>query len=176
MAKYNRRRYHGLGALVTVPGLGVFKESAPLGSVFLGTLVGFGAAVALKALVTRVEALKGNIPGVVQNNMTLVGGLVGAAALYFLGRKSPEKAKGRAFGAVLGTASAWGWDMLRTKVPETFGDLVSLNYGRYGMLVNSPNTRYAGLLVDSSPSSLAALAQSDMAAMDMGQSPEGEVP
>lgn len=176
MARHRgKRRYRGLGALVQVPGLGMFKGSVPLGSIVLGTLVGFGTAVALKALVTKVDALKANVPMVVQNNMTLVGGGLGAVVLYFLGRRSPEKAKGRAFGAVFGTATAWGWDMLRTYQKDTFGDIVALNYSnmsRYGYLVNEPRSSYAGLLVDESRRNLAELSAADYAE----ESPEGDIP
>lgn len=176
MARHRgKRRYRGLGALVTVPGLGVFKGSVPLGSVVLGTLVGFGSGVALKAVLNYMDKDKGRVPLAIHNNTMVVSGLLGAVTLYFVSRRSPEKAKGRAFGVVLGTATAWTWDLLKDKASGTFGDIVALNYsnmGRYGYLVNEPRSSYAGLLVDESRRNLAELSAADYAE----ESPEGDIP
>lgn len=175
MARHRRRHYRDLGAVVTVPGLGFMGKSAPLGSVVMGALIGAAAAGILKVAVSKVDALKANVPEIVQNNMPLVGGLLAGGALYYFGRKSPDKARGRAFGAVFGSLAAWGWDKLKSNAPEYFGDVVTLRYNQYGMLVNEGRSPYAGLLVDESARNLAELAAIDSMG-ESAESPEGVVP
>lgn len=189
MAKHRKhRRKHGrrhgrrrhLGGFASFAGIeSTLKHSAQLSSPLAGAAAGLAVTAGLKVLISNVQSLKDAIPDFIQNNMVLVGSLLGGVGLYLARRKKNRSAAlGNLVGAVAAGGVAWTWDQLVSMAPATFGEVVTLNLsngavkkfsrgmngllvpetppafpprGMAGMLVNDPSSGYSGLIQADNP-------------------------
>lgn len=159
MARRRRRRYNGI---VQLPGMGFINKSVNTTDILVGAALGFAGTGALKLLGNKFLASK--VPDIVLKGAPLVGGIVTGGIAYALQvKKNKSRATGHLTGAILAGASVQVWDVLKTNMPAYFGDVVSLNLGRYGGLLVDSNTprmgpgAYAGLIVNSPNDSQANL-------------------
>lgn len=167
MARHRRHRRRGFGDFLTVPGLGnLAKDINPLGksvnmnSVLIGAGVGMAGGAVVRMGIGKA-GLADKLPAFVANNIGPVSTiLAGIGGYMFFKKKSPEKAKGVLYGAMLAGLVPVGWNVLQTKFPQYFADYVSIP--GLGDVVNRP----MGVLVESpSPAlnGLAAIHDSDEA-------------
>ena len=166
MAKHRKRRHHmgrhkrrrhmrgfmGLGAL----GL---EKSAEIKDVAVGAGAGLAATAAIKLLLSSVPSLQLAVPDLIANNAALLGPAIAGGGLYlFEHKKSPSKALGHVWGAVIAGGAAWLWQTLQASAPATFGDVVTVDLGRgakakqlKGLIVGNKSGyvhhNYNGLLV-----------------------------
>lgn len=144
-----RRRSRGLRDYVTIPGLGVLNKSVNTTDVLIGGLFGFAGTLLLKGLGNKL--LAGKVPDVVLKGSPLVGGAITGAASYFALKRNRPKANAYLFGSLAAGAFVQLWDLAKTSFPEGLGDVVSLKFNRYGVLVDDPMKRtygQMGVLVD----------------------------
>src|SRR5574341_254528 len=159
MARHRRRRHRrGFGDFLTVPGLGgLAKDLNPLGksvqmnSVLIGAGLGMGGGALVRMGIGKA-GIADKLPAFVATNIGPVSTiLAGIGGYMFFKKKSPEKAKGVLYGAMLAGLVPVGWNVLQTQFPQYFADYVSIpGLGDVverpmGMLVESPSPALHGI-------------------------------
>jgi hypothetical protein len=162
-------------AMVSLPGLGEFgvlNYSVNSTDVLVGAVAGLAGSGAFKMAVNKLGI---TLPEFVTKFWPLVGSAATGAVLYAAQRKkNPSRGKGHLVGAIGAGVSLTAWDMMKAQMPEYFGDMVSLPYGRFnrynGMLVNEPAYRMNGMLVNDPQRALSDANLSQLANLSMGDS------
>lgn len=172
-----KRRYHGM----VRPEFGLLDKKVNSTDVLLGGALGFAGTGILKWAGNKF--LAGVLPDALLKGSPLVGGAAAGAAAYFYQKDSDQaKADALALGALFAGAAVQLWDVLKTNMPEYFGDVVSLKYGSILVNERTPDigpggAAYGGLIVDepsrrqlaayNEKSNLAALAGLAMSESDL---------
>ena len=139
-------------AMVTIPGLGeygVLNYEVNSTDVLVGAVAGLAGSGALKLAISKLNV---TLPDFVTKFWPLIASTAVGGILFAVQKDSnPNRGKGHMVGAIGAGVSLTAWDMLKAQLPEYFGEVVSLNLGRYrgmgGLLVNDPK-HLGGLLVN----------------------------
>lgn len=114
------RRHRSLSGLVRFPGLGRLPlPSGPVKpvDVAVGAALGLAGSIGLQVIANKAIASGAPVPGFLASGSPVVGGLVTAAGVYLLEKKSNKsRASGHAIGAALAGVAVWGWGALNNLV------------------------------------------------------------
>ena len=169
MARRRRRHY---GAVSLDLGNAVLPLNKAVNSTDVA--VGMGAGIAgitgIGYLVNKVLSPT-LVPAAIKPYLPVLSGMITAAGLYFVEKRS-YKAIGHAAGAVLAGVAIQAMDMVREKLPG-MADVVSLRLNGYnGFIVNDGNPALNGFIVNDGAAALNGYADhpgmADLAALSLG--------
>ena len=150
MARH-RRRHRRFGDIVSIPGLGditedVFKKPVNGPDVLVGGAAMLAGIWILNWSKARWASL---FPPAVLPFIPVLAGLFGGGLMYMVDKKvidKPQSAGGHALGALSAGLAVWALNMMKTRYPVYFADVVDLRLA--GLIVNDATRRLHGLIVN----------------------------
>lgn len=177
MAKHHRRRHHRRHHRRGFRGFALLKREVKPLNVLLGMVLGAGAAVGVKALLTEVDT-KNTLKGLYGFHHALAGIVIGG--VWYAIDKNKSRGSAIALGSIASGVLLSGWNKASTEQwagKPYFGAMQTYrfpSYTGYGLLQNDGRRAlpgYSALIDDAQYADVPGLA--DLAAVSMGDEEDG---